>query len=62
VTASTDDGHVLIDVEDEGRGIPPEDQELIFEKFGRSSGGTAKPGDRPRAVHRTLDRRSAAAR
>jgi signal transduction histidine kinase len=44
VTATTDDGHVLIDVEDEGPGIPAEDQELIFEKFGRSSGGTAKPG------------------
>lgn len=44
VSAITDDGHVLIDVEDEGPGIAPEDRQLIFEKFGRSSGGTAKPG------------------
>jgi two-component system OmpR family sensor kinase len=44
VSATTDDGHVLIDVADEGPGIAPEDQELIFEKFGRSSGGETKPG------------------
>jgi len=44
VSANTDDGHVLIDVVDEGLGIPLEDRELIFEKFGRSGGGTAKPG------------------
>jgi signal transduction histidine kinase len=46
VSAMVDDGQVLIDVEDRGPGIAPEDQQLIFEKFGRSSGGwgTAKPG------------------
>jgi signal transduction histidine kinase len=44
VSATVDDGHVVIDVADEGPGIAPEDQELIFEKFGRSRGGTAKPG------------------
>ena len=44
VRASTDDGHVLIDGVDEGPAIAPEDHELIFEKFGRSSGGSAKPG------------------
>ena len=44
VRASADDGHVLIDVVDEGPGIAPEDHELIFEKFGRSSGGNPKPG------------------
>jgi signal transduction histidine kinase len=44
VSAHADDGHVLIDVEDQGPGIAPEDQQLIFEKFGRSSGGAAKPG------------------
>jgi two-component system sensor histidine kinase BaeS len=44
VRATTDDGHVVIDVRDQGPGIAPEDQQLIFEKFGRSSGGTAKPG------------------
>jgi len=44
VRASADDGHVLIDVVDEGPGIAPEDHELIFEKFGRSSGGSTKPG------------------
>jgi signal transduction histidine kinase len=44
VRALADDGHVVIDVIDEGPGIAPEDQHLIFEKFGRSSGGAAKPG------------------
>ncbi len=44
VRASADDGHVLIDFVDEGPGIAPEDHDLIFQKFGRSSGGSAKPG------------------
>src|SRR4051794_3755078 len=44
VRALSNDGHVLIDVADEGPGVAPEDRELIFEKFGRSSGGAAKPG------------------
>src|ERR671937_2648009 len=44
VSAMADDGAVLIDVADEGPGIPPEDRQLIFEKFGRSGGGAAKPG------------------
>src|SRR3954469_12776931 len=44
VSALADDGHVLIDVADEGPGIVPDDHELIFEKFGRSSGGATKPG------------------
>ena len=44
VVAETDDGSVVVDVHDQGPGIPPEDQKLIFEKFGRSGGGAAKPG------------------
>jgi signal transduction histidine kinase len=44
VSATADDAGVLIDVADEGPGIPLEDQQLIFEKFGRSGSGTAKPG------------------
>src|SRR3954462_8255558 len=44
VRALSNDGHVLIDVADEGPGVAPEDRELIFEKFGRSSGGATKPG------------------
>ena len=44
VRAMSNDGHVLIDVADEGPGVAPEDRELIFEKFGRSSGGVTKPG------------------
>jgi signal transduction histidine kinase len=45
VLATADDGHIRVDVEDDGPGIPTEDQSLIFEKFGRSTaGGSAKPG------------------
>jgi signal transduction histidine kinase len=45
VSASAEDGQVRVDVQDEGPGIPFEDQKLIFEKFGRSgAGGGAKPG------------------
>jgi signal transduction histidine kinase len=45
VRASADNGRVLVDVQDEGPGIPLADQKLIFEKFGRSTaGGGAKPG------------------
>ena len=44
VSATADDGTVLIDVADEGPGIPREDQQLIFEKFGRSGGGVTRPG------------------
>ena len=44
VSATADDGGVFIDVADQGPGIPLEDQQLIFEKFGRSRGGAAKPG------------------
>jgi len=44
VRAMSNDGQVLIDVADEGPGVAPEDRELIFEKFGRSSGGVTKPG------------------
>jgi signal transduction histidine kinase len=45
VTAGTDDGHVRVAVEDDGPGIPLDDQKLIFDKFGRATveGGT-KPG------------------
>jgi signal transduction histidine kinase len=35
---------VLVQVADHGPGIEREDQGLIFEKFGRVSDGTAKPG------------------
>ncbi|HEU5279711.1 MAG TPA: ATP-binding protein [Gaiellaceae bacterium] len=45
VRATTDDGHVLVAVQDDGPGIPFDQQQLIFDKFGRASveGGT-KPG------------------
>jgi len=33
-----------VDVHDRGSGIPREEQRLIFEKFGRATGGGAKPG------------------
>jgi signal transduction histidine kinase len=43
VRAQTDDGHVVVRVEDSGPGILPEHHAQIFEKFGRA-GGSAKPG------------------
>ena len=44
VRATTYDGDIRVDVQDYGPGIPLEDHKLIFEKFGRSGGGAAKPG------------------
>jgi two-component system sensor histidine kinase KdpD len=37
-------GNVTVSVRDEGAGIASQDQSLIFEKFGRVSGGNTKPG------------------
>jgi signal transduction histidine kinase len=45
LVATAHNGRIRVDVQDEGPGIPLEDQKLIFEKFGRSdAGGGAKPG------------------
>jgi signal transduction histidine kinase len=44
VDAYVADGRVLVDVADHGPGIRAQDQELIFEKFGRVNHGEAKPG------------------
>jgi signal transduction histidine kinase len=45
VFAYSDNGFVRVDVRDEGPGIARDDQQLIFEKFGRVTvGGGAKPG------------------
>jgi signal transduction histidine kinase len=44
ISAQARNGALRVDVSDEGPGIPYEDQRLIFEKFGRSSGTGAKPG------------------
>ncbi|MGB2874195.1 MAG: ATP-binding protein [Gaiellaceae bacterium] len=44
VRAYAEDGHLRVDVRDHGPGIAPEDQRLIFEKFGRVTSGNARPG------------------
>ena len=44
VLATAEDGLVQVAVTDRGPGIAPEDQGLIFEKFGRSKAGKALPG------------------
>jgi signal transduction histidine kinase len=38
------DGSVQISVQDRGPGIHQDDQQLVFEKFGRVSAGASKPG------------------
>jgi signal transduction histidine kinase len=44
VRAWSENGRVLVTVEDEGPGIPQEQHELIFERFGRANVGPGKPG------------------
>jgi signal transduction histidine kinase len=45
VLAGSDDGSVRVTVRDHGPGIPAEQQNLVFEKFGRvNTGGRSKPG------------------
>ena len=44
VRASASNGRLIVDVTDRGDGIAPEDQHLIFEKFGRVRGDDSKPG------------------
>jgi signal transduction histidine kinase len=45
VRAHTRNGNVLIEVRDNGPGIPVEQQRVIFEKFGRADvSGSSKPG------------------
>jgi two-component system phosphate regulon sensor histidine kinase PhoR len=44
IRASAADSRVIVDVTDRGTGIAPEDQRIIFEKFGRVRGDGSKPG------------------
>ena len=44
VVAFREDGRLRVEVRDDGPGVAPEDQHLIFEKFGRAASGAAKPG------------------
>jgi len=46
VHATPANGEVVVSVQDRGPGIAAADQQLIFEKFGRSSTGVSKPGSR----------------
>jgi signal transduction histidine kinase len=44
VRATAVNARVVVDVTDHGSGIAPSDQSLVFEKFGRVAGTSAKPG------------------
>jgi signal transduction histidine kinase len=44
IRAGTDNGYVTISVSDSGPGISPEEQRIIFDKFGRAAAGGSKPG------------------
>ena len=44
VRVAQSNGAVLVSVRDRGPGIKPDDQRLIFEKFGRVAAGNSKPG------------------
>jgi signal transduction histidine kinase len=45
VRAAAEDGVVVVSVQDHGPGIAPDQQRLVFEKFGRvNAGGRSKPG------------------
>jgi signal transduction histidine kinase len=44
VGAFAENGRINVEVRDEGPGVAPEHQTLIFEKFGRVTGEHAKPG------------------
>lgn len=42
--AWADKGHCLLAVEDRGPGVPPEEVELVFQKYRRGRGAEGKPG------------------
>jgi signal transduction histidine kinase len=44
VEALAENGRINVEVRDRGPGVAPENQQLIFEKFGRVSGEQSKPG------------------
>ena len=44
VSVAQSNGAVVVAVRDRGPGIKPQDHRLIFEKFGRVTGGGSKPG------------------
>jgi signal transduction histidine kinase len=44
VSVAQSNGAVLVTVRDRGPGIKPQDQRMVFEKFGRVMGSGAKPG------------------
>ena len=58
VAVRTDGDAALLDVEDQGRGVRPEDMPHLFDRFWRASGAPSRR-DGPRAGDREMDRRPA---
>jgi signal transduction histidine kinase len=44
ISTSRDEGHVVVAVHDSGRGIPPEEQGRLFEKYGRARAAAHREG------------------
>ena len=54
IAVASSDGRAELSVRDDGPGIPPEDQDHVFERFYRGSGGTASGSGLGLAIAREL--------